>query len=54
MTALGVAAILGAGGLVVFFVFTAWRHRLDLAELGTMSQQWRSDHRAHERYDSQR
>jgi len=54
MTAIGIAALLGGGAVTVLFLVTSWRHRLDVAELGTMSQQWRSEQRAYERYDTQR
>jgi uncharacterized membrane protein len=50
----GIATLLGGGAMIVFFLFTSWRHRVDIAELGTMSQQWRSEQRANDRYDSGR
>jgi hypothetical protein len=40
--------------MLVRFLLTSWRHRFDVAELGTMSQQWRIEQQANERYDSQR
>ncbi len=54
MTAIGITALLTGGAMIVRFLVTSWRHRVDVAELGTMSQQWRIEQQAHERYDSQR
>ena len=54
MTAIGIATLVTGGAMIVLFLFTSWRHRVDVAELGTMSQQWRIEHRANDRYDSQR
>jgi hypothetical protein len=38
--------------MVALFLIASWRHRVDVAELGTMSQQWRLEQRANERHDS--
>jgi len=54
MTAIGIAALLIGGATIVLFFLTSWWHRGDVAELGTMSQQWRVEQRAYERHDSQR
>ncbi len=40
--------------MIVRFLLTSWRHRFDVTELGTMSQQWRIEQQANERYDSHR
>ena len=54
MTAIGVTALLTGGVMIVLFLLASWRHRVDVAELGTMSQQWRIEQRASERHTSQR
>jgi len=54
VTALGITTLLAGGAAVVLFLLTSWRHRVDLTELGTMSQQWRIEQRANERHDSHR
>lgn len=56
MTAIGIATLLtGSGGaMILLFLLTSWRHRADVAELGSMSQQWRSEQRANDRHDLQR
>jgi hypothetical protein len=54
VTALGITTLLGGGAVIVLFLLTSWRHRVDLTELGTMSQQWRIEQRANERHDSHR
>jgi hypothetical protein len=54
MTAIGVTALLTGGVMIVLFLLASWRQRADVAELGTMSQQWRIEQRANERHTSQR
>jgi hypothetical protein len=56
VTAIGLTTLmlLTGGVMLVRFLLTSWRHRFDVAELGTMSQQWRIEQQANERYDSQR
>ena len=54
MTAIGIATLLTGGTMILLFVRTSWRHRADVPELGTMSQQWRSEQRANDRYHVQR
>lgn len=54
MTAIGIATLLTGGAMLVLFLITSWRHRVDVAELGTMSQQWRSEQRANDRHYSER
>jgi hypothetical protein len=47
---IGAALIGGAMGLMVL----ASRHRVDMAELGTVSQQWLAEQRANDRHYSER
>ena len=54
MTAIGITTLLTGSVMIVLFVLASWRHRVDVAELGTMSQQWRIEQRASERHDLQR
>jgi len=54
VTAVGIATLLTGGAMIVLFLIGYWRHRFDVAELGTMSQQWRMEQRANDRYDSGR
>ena len=54
MTAIGITTLLTGSVMIVLFVLASWRHRVDVAELGTMSQQWRIEQRANERHDLQR
>jgi hypothetical protein len=54
VTAIGIATFLTGGAMIVLFLMASWRHRVDVAELGTMSQQWRMEQRANDRYDSGR
>jgi hypothetical protein len=54
VTAVGIATLLIGGAMVVLFLIASWRHRVDVAELGTMSQQWQMEQRANDRYDSGR
>jgi hypothetical protein len=54
VTAVGIATLLTGGAMIVLFLIASWRHRVDVAELGTMSQQWRMEQRANDRYDSGR
>jgi hypothetical protein len=54
VTAIGIGTLLTGGVMILLFVFTSWRHRADVADLGTMSQQWRIEQRANDRYGSQR
>ena len=54
MTAIGIATLLTGGAMILLFLFTSWRRRADAPELGTMSQQWRSEQRANDRYHVQR
>ena len=42
--------LLGVGLLAV--LLTRWRRRVHMAELGTVSAQWLSEHREHDRYYS--
>jgi hypothetical protein len=35
-------------------VFASWRHGIEMTELGTVSQNWLSEQRAHDRHYSER
>jgi len=52
VTAVGIATLLTGAAMVALFLIASWRHRVDVAELGTMGQQWRLEQRANERHDS--
>jgi hypothetical protein len=54
MTGVGIATLLTGGAMIALFLIASWRHRVDVAELGTMSQQWRMEQRANDRHDSAR
>lgn len=41
-------------GCAIALALTSWRHRVDMAELGTVSQNWLSEQRAHDRHYSER
>jgi len=43
-----------SAGLLCVFVLASWRRRVQLAELGTVSAQWLSEHREYERHYSER
>jgi hypothetical protein len=53
MTAVWIG-ILVIAGATALFIWTSWRHRVDLADRGTVSQQWLSEHRLHDRHNSER
>jgi len=46
MSAIGLAALLIGGAIWVFLVLPARALREETSKLGTMSQQWRLEHRA--------
>jgi hypothetical protein len=46
---LTLAAIVAAG-----IVFASWRRGIEMTELGTISQNWLSEQRAHDRHYSER
>lgn len=52
MTTLWILAVLCIGATAVI-LFTSWRYRVDMAELGTVSQNWLSEHRASDRHYSE-
>lgn len=53
LTAVWMLLLLGLGAAALVMV-TTWRYRIEMAELGTVSQQWLSEHRAHDRHYSER
>ena len=40
--------------VVAVVVLTSWRRRVQMAELGTLSEQWLSEHRGYDRHYSER
>ena len=48
MTAVWIGLLLGAGAMTVMGL-TSWRHRVAMAELGSVSEQWLAEHRANDR-----
>lgn len=53
MTTLWIPVLLGAA-LVAVVILTRWRHRVDMADLGTVSQHWLAEQRANDRHYSER
>lgn len=47
MTIVGIGLLLGAGVLAVI-LSRSWRRRVEMAELGTVSEQWLTEHRAND------
>jgi len=52
MTAIWIGLLVTGG--CAFFGWTSWRHRAQMADRGTVSQQWLSEHRLHDRHNSER
>ena len=48
-----IGLLLGAGTTAVI-ILTSWRRRVEMAELGTVSEQWLAEQRANDRHDSPR
>ena len=48
MTAAWILLALGVG-CVALIVLSAWRYRVDMAELGTVSTQWLAEQRSQDR-----
>jgi hypothetical protein len=48
-----IGLLLGTSVLAVL-VLTSWRRRVLMAELGTVSEQWLSEHRGYDRHYSER
>jgi hypothetical protein len=53
MTTVWIPILLGAAALTIVSL-AKWRYRIEMAEMGTVSQQWLAEHRAHDRHDSER
>ena len=53
MTAVWIILLLVAAAAAAI-VFTSWRHGIDMTELGTVSENWLSEHRASDRHYSER
>ena len=49
-----IGLLLGVCGIAVFVVLTSWRRRVQMAELGTLSEQWLSEHRGYDQRYSER
>jgi hypothetical protein len=39
---------------MIALALTSWRHRINMAELGTVSEHWLSEQRSNDRYQSGR
>ena len=48
MTVVGIGLLLGAGAMAVILL-RSWRRRVEMAELGTVSEQWLAEQRANNR-----
>lgn len=48
MSAIWIGAFV-VGCATAILAVTSWRHRIDMAELGTVSDQWLAEHRAGDR-----
>ena len=46
--------VLLAGCVAAAILLTSWRHRIDMAELGTVSDNWLAEQRANDRHYSER
>ena len=53
VTVIWIGLLLCAGAVAVI-ILTSWRRRVEMAELGTVSEQWLAERRANDRHDSQR
>ena len=53
MTVIWIGLLVTGGGLALF-AWTSWRHRVQMADRGTLSQQWLSEQRAQDRHYSER
>ena len=53
MTVVWIGLLLGAGAMAVI-IFMSWRRRVEMAERGTVSDQWLAEQRANDRHDSER
>ena len=47
MTVVGIGLLLGAGAMAVILL-RSWRRRVEMAELGTVSEQWLAEQRAND------
>jgi hypothetical protein len=53
VTVVGIGLLLGAGAMAVILL-RSWRRRVEMAELGTVSEQWLAEQRANDRHYSER
>ena len=47
MTVVGIGLLLGAGAMAVILL-RSWRRRVEMAELGAVSEQWLAEQRAND------
>ena len=53
MTTVWIALVLSAGAIILF-TLASWRHRVEMTDLGTVSEHWLAEQRANERHHAQR
>jgi hypothetical protein len=53
VTVIGIGLLLGAGAMAVI-ILRSWRRRVEIAELGTVSEQWLAEQRTNDRHESAR
>ena len=53
VTVVWIGLLVGAGAMAII-IWTSWRRRVEMAELGTVSEQWLAEQRANDRNDSAR
>jgi hypothetical protein len=51
VTVVGIGLLLGAGAMAVI-ILRSWRRRVEMAELGTVSEQWLAEQRTNDRHES--
>jgi hypothetical protein len=51
VTVAGIGLLLGAGAIAVI-ILRSWRRRVEMAELGTVSEQWLAEQRTNGRHES--
>jgi len=52
MSMIWIGVLLAAGAAII--LVASWRHRIDMAELGAVSENWLSEQRSSDRYQSGR
>jgi hypothetical protein len=51
VTVVGIGLLLGAMAVIIL---RSWRRRVEMAELGTVSEQWLAEQRTNDRHESAR